>query len=66
MRFAAEEAIVPLLLRAQSKGKTVFTVDYALKPANVADAVRTSRRFDFIPFVGARSLKNTVSVPYRH
>ena len=55
--FPAEQQLVPLLGQARDAGLVVFTVDYALQPANVAEAVRRSRSFGFKPFVGARSLK---------
>jgi endo-alpha-1,4-polygalactosaminidase (GH114 family) len=41
---------------AQSKGKTIFTVDYALNPENVAWVYKTSRALGFIPFVSNRGL----------
>ena len=63
MRFAGEEVLVPLLMRAREAGKPVFTVDYALRPQNVAAAREASRRFGFIPFVGARNLNTIIDVP---
>ena len=55
--FAAEQWLVPDLTRARAAGLAVFTVDYAVQPANVSEAVRRSRALGFKPFVGARSLK---------
>jgi cysteinyl-tRNA synthetase len=57
MHFAGEEAIVPMLQSAVDAGKTVLTVDYALRPENVETVRSRSRGFGFVPFVGARSLK---------
>jgi len=48
---------VPYLTRARNQGLTVLTVDYALQPENIAEAVRLSRSFGFKPFAGARALK---------
>ncbi|MCB9453961.1 MAG: endo alpha-1,4 polygalactosaminidase [Anaerolineaceae bacterium] len=44
------------LLLAQSKGVTIFTVDYAVQPENVAWIYQTARELGFIPFVGNRAL----------
>lgn len=63
MRFAGEEAIVPLLQRAQAAGKPVFTVDYALDPKNVAFVRDVSRSLGFVPFAGARNLNTIVAIP---
>jgi endo-alpha-1,4-polygalactosaminidase (GH114 family) len=63
MRFAGEEVLVPLLKRARDAGKPVFTVDYALKPENITEARDASRRFGFVPFVGARNLNTIIEVP---
>ncbi len=58
MHFAGEEALVPVLEQAQSAGKSIFTVDYALSARNIAFVHRTSRSFGFVPFTGARLLKS--------
>jgi cysteinyl-tRNA synthetase len=58
MHFVGEAEIVPALRRAQSAGKVVFTVDYALVPANAATVAKRSRALGFRPFVGAKDLKN--------
>jgi endo-alpha-1,4-polygalactosaminidase (GH114 family) len=45
---------------AKSKGKTIFTVDYAVQPENVAWVLRTSRNLGFVPFVGSRRLNEFI------
>jgi cysteinyl-tRNA synthetase len=45
---------------AQARGKTVFTVDYAVLPDNIARVVRTSRALGFVPFVVSRALDRYV------
>ena len=41
---------------AQRNGLTVFTVDYALEPENVAWVYQTARELGFVPFVSNRGL----------
>jgi cysteinyl-tRNA synthetase len=41
---------------AQARGKVVLTVDYALRPDNVARVYRASRSLGYVPFVGSRAL----------
>lgn len=41
---------------AQSKGLTIFTVDYALKEENINFVYKESRKLGFIPFVSNRPL----------
>jgi cysteinyl-tRNA synthetase len=45
---------------AQTKGMLIFTVDYALDPANIAWVTTTSRSLGFVPFVGSRALDGFV------
>jgi len=45
----------------QDLGISVFTVDYALEPENVAWIYATSRSLGFIPFVGNRALDRFVA-----
>ena len=49
------------LTLAQSKELTIFTVDYALEPDNVAWVYETARGLGFIPFVGSRALDQFVA-----
>jgi cysteinyl-tRNA synthetase len=44
------------LKRAQEKGLTIFTVDYALEAVNIEWVYATSRSHGFVPFVGGRAL----------
>jgi len=54
------------LLRAQDKGLTIFTVDYALDPDNIAWVYEKSRSLGFIPFVGNRALDRFVEpIPWQ-
>ncbi len=55
LHVSSEEYLFFLDL-AQEKEIPVFTVDYALKPENVAWIYATSRELGFIPFVGNRGL----------
>jgi cysteinyl-tRNA synthetase len=48
------------LALAQDKGLTIFTVDYALDPENVAWVYETSRGLGFTPFVSSRALDRFV------
>lgn len=48
------------LQAARNWGLTIFTVDYALQPENVARVYRTSRELGFIPFVSNRALDQFV------
>ena len=48
------------LAMAQSKGLTIFTVDYALDPENIAWVYDTSRELGFVPFVSNRGLDQYV------
>ncbi|RME79507.1 MAG: hypothetical protein D6784_00620 [Chloroflexi bacterium] len=60
---ASSEEYLAYLTFARYKGLPVFTVDYALKPENVAWVYQTSRQLGFIPFVGSRALDQYVA-PY--
>lgn len=55
LHVSSEEYLFYLML-AQDKGEVVFTVDYALKPENIAFVYETSRDMGFIPFVSNRAL----------
>jgi endo-alpha-1,4-polygalactosaminidase (GH114 family) len=56
MHAVGYDAIVPMLKIAAGRGLSVFTVDYALAPANVDTVRRESRALGFLPFVGGRRL----------
>ncbi len=56
--YVQEAQVVPLLSKVRAGGLAVFTVDYAVKPGNVAEAVRRSQALGFRPFVGGRGLKD--------
>jgi cysteinyl-tRNA synthetase len=62
LHVSSEEYLRYLAL-AQQKGVPIFTVDYALDPANVAWVYETSRALGFVPFVGNRALDRYVD-PY--
>jgi cysteinyl-tRNA synthetase len=47
---------------AQAQGLPIFTVDYALDPANIAWTYETSRGYGFVPFVSNRGLDQFVPV----
>jgi cysteinyl-tRNA synthetase len=55
LHVSSEEYLRDLLL-ARGKGLTIFTVDYALEPENVAWVYETSRSLGFVPYVGSRAL----------
>jgi len=59
LHVSSEEYLHYLTL-AQSKGELIFTVDYALEPANVDWVYETSRSKGFVPFVGNRALDRYV------
>ena len=59
LHVSSEEYLQDLAL-AQSKGLTIFTVDYALEPQNIAWVSETSRALGFVPFVGNRMLDRYV------
>ena len=60
----SSEAYLHDLQPAQSQGLSVFTVDYALEPENVAWVYQTARAMGFVPFVGSRALDSfTPPVP---
>ena len=61
LNYAQQAEVVPLLSRARSRGLAVFTVDYALRAENIAEASRQSRALGFRPFVGAHGLKKFVN-----
>ncbi len=50
------------LLRAQRKGLTIFTVDYAIEEENIEWLYETSRAYGFIPFVSNRWLDQFVDL----
>jgi cysteinyl-tRNA synthetase len=55
LHMSSEEYLTTLEM-AQDKGLAIFTIDYALDPANVAWVYQTSRALGFIPFVTTRQL----------
>ena len=59
----SSEAYLADLTVAQNKGLPIFTVDYALDPANVDWVFQTARELGFVPFVGSRALDTFVPVP---
>jgi len=59
LHVSSEEYLHDLTL-AQEKGLTIFTVDYALEPGNVAWVHETSRELGFVPFVSNRALDQFV------
>ncbi len=56
----SSEGYIEDLLFAQSKGFTIFTIDYALEPENIEWIYQTSRGLGFIPFVSNRNLDQFV------
>jgi cysteinyl-tRNA synthetase len=59
LHVSSEEYLRDLAL-AQAKGLTIFTVDYALDPDNVAWVYEASRGLGFVPFVSSRALDRFV------
>lgn len=59
LHVSSEEYLRYLTL-AQREGVSIFTVDYALEPENVARVHETSRALGFVPFVGNRTLDRYV------
>lgn len=55
LHTSSEEYITYLMI-ARTKGKIIFTVDYALNPENISWVYNTSRSLGFIPFVSNRAL----------
>jgi cysteinyl-tRNA synthetase len=62
LHVSSEEYLRDLEVALQA-GVPVFTVDYALDPANVAWVLETARSHGFVPFVGSRALDGFVA-PY--
>lgn len=62
LHMSSEEYLGYLRL-AQSKGLSIFTVDYALERGNIAWVYREARRLGFIPFVSSRALDRYLA-PY--
>lgn len=62
LHMSSEEYLYYLTL-GQNEGLTIFTVDYALEPDNIAWIYETSRNLGFIPFVSNRALNKYVE-PY--
>lgn len=60
LHVSSEEYLYYLEL-AQQEDIPVFTVDYALKPENIAWTYQKSRSFGFIPFVGNRALDRFIA-----
>lgn len=58
----SSEEYLEYLVAAKSYGLVVFTVDYALDPANSAWVRNESRGHGFIPFVGGRALNSFVAI----
>jgi endo-alpha-1,4-polygalactosaminidase (GH114 family) len=56
----SSEEFLYYLTMAQRQGVSIFTVDYALDPQNVAWIYETSRSLGFVPFVGDRALDRYV------
>ena len=56
----SSEEYVAALTAAQQKGVLIFTVDYAVRPDNVAWTYETSRALGFVPFVSNRALNQFV------
>jgi len=52
------------LVRARANGLPIFTVDYALKPNNVAKVFKNSRELGFVPFSSNRLLNIYLPVRY--
>lgn len=59
LHVSSEEYLYYLRM-AQDKGVMIFTVDYALKPQNVAWVYEMSRSLGFVPFVSNRMLDRFV------
>jgi cysteinyl-tRNA synthetase len=61
---AYRDSLPALCLRqyaaAHARGKAVLTVDYAVRPDNVARAYQASRALGYVPFVGSRALDQYV------
>ncbi|MBW8012920.1 MAG: hypothetical protein FVQ83_17015 [Chloroflexi bacterium] len=57
----SSEEYINSLQDAQAAGITIFTVDYALEPDNIAWVYATSRALGFIPFVSNRALDQYVA-----
>jgi len=53
---AASQELASMLSRCRRGGVPVFTVDYALQPANAERAIARSRELGFVPFVSRTSL----------
>lgn len=58
----SSEGYLADLTAAQAQGILIFTVDYALEPANVAWVYERSRELGFVPFVGSRALDGYLPV----
>ncbi len=56
----SSESYIEHLVLAQSRGLTIFTIDYALEPENIEWVYQTSRGLRFIPFVSNRNLDQFV------
>jgi cysteinyl-tRNA synthetase len=56
----SSEEFLHYLTLAQRQGVSIFTVDYALDPENIAWIYETSRSLGFVPFVGDRALDRYV------
>jgi len=56
----SSEAYLYYLTMARDKGETIFTIDYALDPENIAWIYETSRALGFVPFVSNRALDRFV------
>jgi cysteinyl-tRNA synthetase len=59
----SSEAYINDLVAARDQGLTIFTIDYALDPDNIAWIYQKSRGLGFIPFVSEREL-GTYMEPY--
>ncbi len=53
---SSSEEYLRNLQQAYSRGKIIFTVDYALDPHNIAWVYQTARSLGFVPFVSQRDL----------
>jgi cysteinyl-tRNA synthetase len=61
--YVSSESYLEHLDYALGRGKTIFTVDYALEPENITWTYRTSRTHGFVPFVGERELAEYIEPP---
>jgi len=63
LHVSSSEYLVDLV-KARANGLPIFTVDYALKPDNVAKVFKNSRELGFVPFSSNRLLNIYIPVRY--